>query len=48
MALLPVIEHFGADVVLMFVPVGYVLSAAFGLFIMFRARRLAETELAGE
>ncbi len=48
MALLPVIEFFGADFVLKFVPVGYVLSAAFGLFIMFRVRRQAESELAGQ
>ncbi len=48
MALLPAIELLGADVVLKFVPVGYVLSAAFGLFIMFRIRRPAETKLAGQ
>ena len=48
MALLPVIEFLGADLVLNFVPVGYVLSAVFGLFIMFRVRRPAETELAGQ
>jgi len=48
LALLPVIEHLGADFVLKFVPVGYILSAAFGLFIMFRVRRPAEAELAGQ
>jgi MFS family permease len=48
MALLPVIEYFGADLVLKFVPVGYVLSAVFGLFIMFRARRSAGEKLAGQ
>ncbi len=37
LALLPVIEHLGADVVLKFTPLGYVLSAAFGLFIMLEA-----------
>jgi len=36
LALLPVIEHLGANVVLKFMPVGYVLSAAFGLFIMLK------------
>jgi MFS family permease len=36
MALLPVIEHLGANVVLKFTPLGYVLSAAFGLFIMLK------------
>jgi MFS family permease len=46
-ALLPVIEHFGADLILRFTPVGYILSAVFGLFIMFRIRRLAGTKLAG-
>ncbi|NIP24524.1 MAG: hypothetical protein GWN67_09330, partial [Phycisphaerae bacterium] len=48
MALLPVIELLGADLVLNFVPVGYVLSAAFGLFIMFRIRRPAGTKLTGQ
>ncbi len=33
LALLPVIEYFGADLILKFTPLGYVLSAFFGLFI---------------
>jgi FSR family fosmidomycin resistance protein-like MFS transporter len=33
LALLPVIEHLGADFILKFTPVGFVLSAFFGLFI---------------
>ncbi len=33
LALLPVIEHLGADLILKFTPLGYVLSAFFGLFI---------------
>ena len=36
MSLLPVIEHLGADTILKFTPLGYVLSAAFGLFIMLK------------
>jgi FSR family fosmidomycin resistance protein-like MFS transporter len=42
MVLLPVIEHLGADVVLKFTPLGYVLSAVFGLFIMLKVRRPAD------
>lgn len=34
LALLRVIEHFGADLILNFTPLGYVLSAFFGLYIM--------------
>ena len=48
LALLWIIEQFGADTILKFTPVGYVLSAVFGLFIMFRARRLAGAKLAGK
>jgi hypothetical protein len=48
LALLRVIEQFGADTILKFTPVGYVLSAVFGLFIMFRARRLAGAKLAAK
>lgn len=40
-ALLPVAEYFGTNLILKFVPVGYVLSAAFGLFIMFKLHRPA-------
>ncbi len=48
LALLRVIEQFGADTILKFTPVGYVLSAVFGLFIMLRARRQAGGKLAGK
>jgi hypothetical protein len=37
LALLPVIEYFGADLILKFIPLGYVLSALFGLFIKLKA-----------
>lgn len=36
LVLLPVVEYFGADIVLKFTPLGYILSAAFGLFIMLK------------
>lgn len=36
LALLPVIENLGADLILKFTPLGYVLSAFFGLFIMLK------------
>jgi len=42
MALLPVVfaaEYFGTIVVLKFVPLGYLLSGAFGLFIMLKIQR---------
>ena len=45
MVLLPIAEHFGTDVILKFVPLGYVLSAAFGLFIVLKARRPAGAKL---
>jgi len=48
LALLPAIEYLGADFIMKFTPVGYVLSAVFGLFIMFRVRRLAGAKLAGK
>ena len=48
LVLLPVIEHLGADTILKFTPVGYVLSAVFGLFIMFRVRRSAGEKLTGK
>ncbi len=38
MALLPVAQSFGPGVILKFVPLGYLFSGAFGLFIMFRAK----------
>jgi Arabinose efflux permease len=39
LALLPVAQAFGPGVILKFVPLGYLLSGAFGLFIMLRCRR---------
>jgi len=36
LALLPAIEHLGADLILKFTPLGYVLSAFFGIFIMLK------------
>jgi FSR family fosmidomycin resistance protein-like MFS transporter len=41
MSLLPVAEYFGADLILKFTPLGYVLSAAFGLFIILKLNRPA-------
>ena len=38
MALLPAAEHFGSDVILKFSPIGYVISGAFGLYIMLKER----------
>ena len=38
MALLPAAEHFGSDVILKFSPIGYVLSGAFGLYVILKAR----------
>jgi FSR family fosmidomycin resistance protein-like MFS transporter len=35
-ALLPVAEHFGTDVLLRFVPLGYLFSALIGLYIIFK------------
>lgn len=35
-ALLPVAEHFGADALLRYVPVGYLFSALIGLFVLFK------------
>jgi FSR family fosmidomycin resistance protein-like MFS transporter len=51
MALLPVVfaaEYFGTIVVLKFVPLGYLFSGAFGLFIMLKIQRPAGAELAGK
>jgi len=41
MALLPVAEHFGSDILLKFSPLGYLLSGIFGLAVMLRARNSA-------
>ncbi|MHC4888411.1 MAG: MFS transporter [Planctomycetota bacterium] len=42
LALLPVAEAFGPGVILKFVPLGYLLSGAFGLFIMLKTRKQPE------
>ena len=45
MALLPVVEYFGPNVILNFVPLGYLFSGAFGLFVMLKIQRPAGTKL---
>jgi len=45
MALLPVAEHFGSNVILKFTPLGYLCSGAFGLFIMLKAKSSTQTKL---
>jgi len=42
LALLPVAEHFGPGAILGFVPLGYVFSGAFGLFIMLKSSASGE------
>ncbi len=44
MVLLPVAEHFGTNTVLGFVPLGYVCSGLFGLFVMLRAKSPTHTQ----
>jgi MFS family permease len=39
LALLPAAQHFGTNVILKFVPLGYLFSGAFGLFIMLKIQR---------
>jgi len=43
--LLRAAEHFGSDVILKFSPLGYVLSGAFALYIMLKAKHPALTKL---
>jgi len=45
MALLPVAEHFGTNVILKFTPLGYLFSGLFGLFVMLKFRSPAHTKL---
>jgi len=47
MAFLPVAERFGTDVILKFVPLGYLLSGAFGLFILLKVQNPTPAELSG-
>jgi len=42
MVLLPVAEHFGTDIILNFVPLGYLLSGIFGLSIMLKSSASGE------
>jgi len=44
-ALLPVAEHFGTNVILKFTPLGYLLSGAFGLFIMLKVQSFTRAKL---
>jgi len=44
MALLPTAEHFGANAILKFTPLGYLCSAFLGLFVMFKPRNSAHTK----
>lgn len=43
--LLQIAEHFGSDIVLKFSPLGYLLSGAFGLYVMLKSKDLAHSEL---
>ncbi len=45
MALLPAAEHFGTDALLRYVPLGYLFSALFGLFIMLKTKKPHNTQL---
>jgi len=45
MALLPVAEHFGSNAILKFTPLGYLFSALFGLFIIWKAKSPTRTKL---
>ncbi len=48
MALLPVSEHFGTNVILKFTPLGYLCSGAFGLFVMSKAKSSTHTKLSAQ
>jgi len=45
MALLPAAEHFGTDALLQFVPLGYLFSALFGLFVLLKTKNRLNTNL---
>jgi len=47
MALLPAVEYFGAKAFFRIVPLGYLLSGAFGLFVMLKGRSPAREGLSG-
>ena len=44
-ALLPIAEHFGTDALLRYIPLGYLFSGLFGLFIIFKAKKSPDTQL---
>ncbi len=44
-ALLPVAEHFGTNVILKFTPLGYLCSGAFGLFVMLKVQNSTRAKL---
>jgi len=44
-ALLPVAEHFGPNVILKFTPLGYLCSGAFGLFVMLKVQSSTRAKL---
>jgi FSR family fosmidomycin resistance protein-like MFS transporter len=48
MAPLPAVEHFGTNAILRFTPLGYLLSGAFGLLVMVKARSSARAKLSGQ
>lgn len=48
MALLPVAEHFGSNVILRFSPLGYLLSGAFGLLVMMKAQSSVHARLSSQ
>ena len=43
LALIPVAQHYGTELVLKFMPLGYLFSGAFGLYIMSRNRQQPQT-----
>jgi hypothetical protein len=45
MALLPVAEHFDANAILKFTPLGYLCSGAFGLFVMLKVQSSTRAKL---
>ena len=47
-ALLPVAEHFGTNVILKFTPLGYLCSGAFGLFIMLKVQSSTRAKLSAQ
>jgi FSR family fosmidomycin resistance protein-like MFS transporter len=48
MALLPVAEHFGTNLILKFTPLGYLCSGAFGLFVLLKVQSSTSVKLHGQ